>query len=153
MYMPPDNNTHKPAITRKGNIVHFSHPFFMNYHKHAQVPMKAVLKNILADMLPEPVIKVENMPSFARVTVTEQANRRMIYLMSYVPEKRGEKIEMIEEAMPVIDAKIAVRFDGLNPKRVYLAPEGEKLTFTVKDNYVSTAIPVFKGYAVIVFEI
>lgn len=152
MYMPPDKNTHKPAITRKGNIVHFSHPLCLNYYKHAQVPMKAVLKNIFADMLPEPVIKVENMPSFARVTVTEQTKRRMIYLMSYVPEKRGDKIEMIEEPVVLREIKLSLRTDGRKYKSAYLAPDMGKLDFTVDGNYVKVKIHEVTGYSVVVLE-
>ena len=152
LYLPPDKKTGKPAITRKGNVVHFSHPFCINYHKHAQVPMKALFGNILAELLPAPIVKVTNMPSFARVTVSSQPGRTMVYLMSYVPEKRGDKIEMIEEAIAIHGAKLAVRLDGARPKKVYLAPEGKELSFAVKENYICVDLPVFKGYAVVVFE-
>ena len=152
MYTPPDKNTHKPAITRKGNIVHFSHPFCTNYYKHAQVPMKTVFNNILADMLPEPVIRVEKIPSFARVTVTEQAKRRIIYLMSYVPEKRGDKIEMIEEPAELRDITISLRVDGRKYKSVYLAPDRKILDFLIEENYVKVKVHELKGYSVVVFE-
>jgi hypothetical protein len=59
---------------------------------------------------------------------------------------------MIEEPIPVINAKIALRLDGAPPVKVYLAPAGNALPFTVKDNYICVDVPVFKGYALIVFE-
>ena len=152
LYLPPDKKTGKPAITRKGNVVHFSHPFCINYHKHAQVPMKALFGNILAELLPAPIVKVTNMPSFARVTVSSKPDRTMVYLMSYVPEKRGDKIEMIEEAIAIHGAKLALRLDGARPKKVYLAPEGTELSFTIKNNYICVDVPAFSGYAVVVFE-
>lgn len=152
MYLPPDTNTHKPAITRKGNIVHFSHPFCVSYHKHAQVPMKSLLNNLIADMLPEPVVRLDNMPSFARATVTEQSKRRMIYLMSYVPEKRGDKTEMIEEPVELRDVTVSLRADGRKYKSAYFAPGGEKLDFTTNGNYVKVKIRELKGYSVVVLE-
>jgi hypothetical protein len=152
LYLPPDKKTGKPAITRKGNVVHFSHSFCINYYKHAQVPMKALFGNILAELLPAPIVKVTNMPSFARVTVSSQPGRTMVYLMSYVPEKRGDKIEMIEEAIAIHGAKLAVRLDGARPRKVYLAPEGKELSFIIKNNYTCVDVPAFSGYALIVFE-
>ena len=114
--------------------------------------MKALFGNILAELLPAPIVKVTDMPSFARVTVSSQPGRTLVYLMSYVPEKRGDKIEMIEEAIAIHDAKLAVRLDGARPKKVYLAPEGKELSFTIKNNYICVDVPAFSGYALIVFE-
>jgi hypothetical protein len=69
-----------------------------------------------------------------------------------VPELRGEKTEMIEEPVPVVDSKIALRLDGPPPKEIYLAPTGKALPFEVREGYVHLDIPVFNGYAMVVFE-
>ena len=153
LYLPPDQNTGKPALCRNKNVVHFSHPVFMTYHNHAQPQMKYLLHNIISSMLDTPVVKVENLPSFARVTVTEQAGRRMVYIMSYVPEKRGEKIEMIEEPVKLNGVSVSLRCDGKNWKSVYLAPDRKTLEFSVENGYLKTAeFSVDNGYTVIVFE-
>jgi hypothetical protein len=153
MYMPPDKETGKPAITKNGNIVHFSHPLAKTYHKHAQVPMKNLLNNLIGNMMATPLIKVENLPSFARVTITEQPGRRMVYIMSYVPEKRGEKIEMIEEPICLNNVKISLRHDGKKYNSVYMAPDKEKIGFEIEGDYISSnRFSVNNGYAVIVFE-
>lgn len=153
MYMPPDKGTGKAAVTRNGNIVHFSHPLASAYYKHAQVPMKNLTNNIIGKMLETPLLKFENLPSFARVTETEQAGRRMVYIMSYVPEKRGEMVEMIEEPIRLDGVKISLRHDGKKYKSVYFAPSKEKLNFETNGDYVKTdSFSVENGYAVIVFE-
>ncbi len=154
LYTPPDKNTGKPAITRNGNIVHFSHPLFLGYYKTAQVPMRTLLDNVLKIMLPNPVVKTEGLPSFARVTVTKQdkQKRRMVHVLCYVPEHRGEKIEMIEEPIEVRDVRIMLRTDNRKPKKVYLAPDKKELQFTVEDPYITVTVPKIKGHALIVFE-
>jgi hypothetical protein len=154
LYMPPDKNTGKPAITRNGNIVHFSHPLFLGYYKTAQVPMRTLLDNVLKMMLPNPVVKTERLPSFARVTVTKQdkRKRRMVHVLCYVPEHRGEKIEMIEEPIEVRDVRIMLRTDNRKPEKVYLAPDKKELPFTVEDQYITVTVPRIKGHALIVFE-
>ena len=114
--------------------------------------MKCIVREVLSRLLPESILKTENLPSFGRATVTRQPGRRMVHLLAYVPEMRGKHVEMIEEPCTVSDARIALRLDGEPPAKVYLAPEGKALPFTVKDNYLCVDVPVFKGYALIVFE-
>ena len=75
----------------------------------------------------------------------------MVHLINYVPELRG-KSEIVEEPLYAVDVKIEIRHDGVLPEKVYLAPEGKELTFAIKDNYIYVDVPVFNGYALIVFE-
>ena len=107
---------------------------------------------MLDHFLPNPLLKSENLPSFARAFVTTQPNRRMVHLLAYVPELRGEKTEMIEEPVAVVDSKIALRLDGAPPKNVMLAPTGKALPFEVKEGYIHVELPLFKGYALLIFE-
>jgi hypothetical protein len=153
MYLPPNKKTGKAALCRNKNIAHFSHPLFLNYNKHAQPQLKTLFKNLIGDMLEEPVVKIDNLPSFGRATVTEQTGRRMVYIMSYVPEKRGEKTEMIEEPIKLNGVKISLRCDDRKVKSVYMAPDKKPLEFEEKDGRLETGpFSIDNGYAVIVFE-
>jgi len=76
----------------------------------------------------------------------------MVHILCYVPERRGPVIEMIEEPIEVRQVTIALRADERQIQRVYLAPNGEPLDFTLAEGYVQTTIPAVKGYAMIVFE-
>ncbi len=151
-YNPPDKVTNIPALTICKNVAHFSHRIFSGYNLQASVELRRLFASVLEKFLPDPLLKTENLPSFARAFAAEQPGRRIVHILSYVPELRGEKTEMIEEPIPVINAKIALRLDGAPPVKVYLAPAGNALPFTVKDNYICVDVPVFKGYALIVFE-
>ncbi|MBI4023842.1 MAG: hypothetical protein HY360_02610 [Verrucomicrobia bacterium] len=151
-YNPPDKVTDKPALTLCGKVAHFSHRIFTGYNRQAPVELRQVFANVLNHFLPAPLLKTENLPSFARAFVTAQPGRRIVHLLSYVPELRGEKTEMIEEPVAVVDSKIALRLDGSPPTKVYLAPENKALPFEVKEGYARLDVPVFKGYAMVVFE-
>jgi hypothetical protein len=76
----------------------------------------------------------------------------MLWLMSYVPERRGSSVDMIEEPIELRDVSVALRADGADVKSVYLAPGKEPLAFELKDGYVHATVPVVNGYAVVVFE-
>jgi hypothetical protein len=114
--------------------------------------MKRLVGNVVDSMLSKPLLKTKGLPSFARVTVTSQPGRRMVYVMAYVPEKRGEKIEMIEEPIEVHNFEIALRIDAGKINSVYMAPDKTPLNFSMENGYAKVTVPSVNGYAVIVFD-
>ena len=76
----------------------------------------------------------------------------MVHLLSYVPEMRGSKTQIIEEPVELHNVKISLRIDGRTPKKVYLAPERKTLPFKKSDGYINVTIPVSNGYSLLVFE-
>ena len=116
------------------------------------IPVRQILANLLKRLLPEPLLKAPDAPSFARLTVTSQPGRRMIHYLAYMPESRGAGVNMIEEPLTVLDQHVMLRQDGQDVKNVYLAPSGEKLPFAVKNGYIEINIPKIIGYALIVVE-
>ena len=150
-YNPPDKVTDKPALTINGKVAHFSHRIFSGYADQSAVELRTVFANVLDKFLPDPLIKYENLPSFARVFVSEQPGRRMVHVLSYIPELRG-KAQMIEDPIELHNVKISLRNNGKTPTKVYLAPERELLPFILSNGYIQVTIPVTKGYSLVVFE-
>jgi hypothetical protein len=151
-YTPPDAVTEKPALTVNGKVAHFSHRIFTGYSRQAPVELRTIFSNVLNDFLPDPVFKAENLPSFARVFVTEQPGRRMVHILSYLPEMRGTRTQMIEEPVELHNVRISLRNEGQSPRKVYLAPGKKSLTFRVSYGYVNVTIPECNGYSLVVFE-
>jgi len=150
-YTPPDRVTDLPALTINGNVAHFSHRIFSGYGDKASVELKKVFSNVLDSYLPDPVFKSDNLPSFARAFVTEQPGRRMVHLLSYVPEMRGNT-QMIEEPVKLIDVEISLRIDGEILNKVYIAPSRKPLPYKVENGYINVTVPECNGYSLIVFE-
>jgi hypothetical protein len=152
VYLPPDKPTGRPAVAQRDRVGHLSHPLFGSYLLDAQVPVKQLVANLLARIMPAPLVKAPALPSFARANVTAQPGRRMLHLMCYVPERRGRTVDMIEEPIELRDVPVSLRADGREVKSVYLAPDRQALPFEVRDGYVHAVVPVVKGYAMVVFE-
>ncbi|NLN30319.1 MAG: hypothetical protein GX158_03620, partial [Bacteroidales bacterium] len=150
-YTPPDKVTDLPALTVNGNVAHFSHRIFSGYADKASVELKRVFSNVLESYLPDPVFKSGDLPSFARAFVTEQQGRRMVHLLSYVPEMRGQT-QMIEEPIKLNNIKISLRVDGKTPEKVYSAPDKKSISFKIENGYINITIPECNGYSLIVFE-
>jgi hypothetical protein len=152
LYLPPDALTDRPFVTRRGGVVHVTHPLFGAYHQFAPVPLRQLVANLLALLEPRPLLKTANLPSFARAMVSAQRDRRMVWVTGYVPERRGPAIDMIEEPIEIRDVGIELALRGRGVRRVYLAPGGEPLPFVERDGYAAVTLPSMRGWAVLVFE-
>lgn len=152
-YLPPDTLTEQPAVTLSKQVAYVANPIFTTYYKYAPIPMRQLAANLISLLLPRPLVRTPGAPSFARVTVTSQPNRRMVHFLAYQPEQRLETCKMIEEPLIVLDQTIQLREDDRPVKQAYLAPSGKKLDVTRSgDGYFTVTIPKIEGYALIVFE-
>lgn len=150
-YNPPDQEVNSPLLTICGEVAHFSHAIFTGYYKSAVTHLRDLFAAVLERLLPEPILRVENTPSFVRAFVTEQPGRKIVHLLSYVPELRGN-IQIIEEAVKLTDVKISLRMDKEKISRVYLAPGNQELSFSFEDNYIKILLSEVNGYAMIIFD-
>ncbi len=150
-YNPPDKVTEKPALTINGQVAHFSHRIFSGYYDKASVELRTVFSNVLDRFLAKSLVKTKNLPSFSRVFVTEQPKRRMVHLLSYLPEMRGNT-QMIEEPIELDNITLSLRHDDRNFKNIYLAPEKVRLSYTLEGDYVHINVPKSKGYSLLVIE-
>lgn len=151
-YTPPDKDTGRPAVTVHGRVAHVSHPVFRTYFNSGALPMRQIVANLLARLLPEPLVRAPGAPAFTRITVTSQPGRRMVYVLAYLPEARGAGINMIEEPLELHEVTVSLRLDGRVPKRAYLAPTGDAVPCRVQGSYATVTLPQVRGWAVVVFE-
>ena len=150
-YVPPHFKSELPFLIRNENVIYLAASIFDGYREKAPRQHRDLVSNILAFLCPNPKIKVENMPSFARAFVQFQKGCTLVHLLSYCPEKRGDAIA-VEDRPEVCNAEISLRMDGKPFKRVYLAPGGNELPMLCKDSYCQVTLPYFAGYALLVFE-
>ena len=152
-YTPPDKDTGMPALTFNGKVAHFSHKIFGGYYDRGAIELRSIFDYAVKRLLPNPVIKTENLPKFARAIMTRQVSKKrtMVHILAYVPELRGET-EIIEDAVTLLNVKIYVHTGNKPVRKVYLAPENKELMIEKEGEYISVNIPEFTGYALVVFE-
>lgn len=154
LYVPEEKLTGRSVIVRfaDGHIVHCAFPWGLSYYTHAVPAYRTLLRNLLKQMLTEPVLEVENLPSFASATVTTQGDARsMIHLLNYVPQKRGSK-EIIEEPVTSLSVKLRYRIGSRVARSVYTAPRRQPLACEVNGNYLEFCLEKLCGYQLIVVE-
>ena len=140
-----------PAAIQRGQIIYFAHPIFSMYKRHGARVYKRMVLNSLARLLPEKLIQTDA-PTTAHITLTRQPSGRTIaHLLHYIPERRYEGIDTIEEVIPLYNVQLAVRLQQA-PTNAYLAPSQEPLQVDYAGGYASVTVPKVDGHAMVVFE-
>lgn len=151
---PPEKKSVYPAVTKKGNVIYISYPIFRAYILHGNLVYKKLVKNCIDLLLDKPMVLSE-LPSTARVTINLQEidnkSRIVVHILHYIPERRCKSIDVIEDVIPLYNAKLKVRLERV-PSRCYLAPEMKDLEFVYNNGYVEFNVPEVNGYQIVVLE-
>ena len=150
VYLPPDQPTGTAAMTHCGKVAHIAFSVFRDFAEEANPAHQELVGLALSKLNDQPLVKVANAPSFARVTLTAQQDRLMVHVLSYVPEQRGRSIDVIEE--PIILRDVGVSVLCPSAKRVYLAPQNEDIPWQSEDVRIEFEIPQVHGYQLVVIE-
>ena len=152
--MDPSQPADYPAATinAAGNVIYFAHPILQGYRKRAARWYKQMFLAALQRFLPDPLVVCQG-PTSLQATVLQQTRpeRTIVHLLHYIPERRGLEFDTIEEAIPLHDLAFSFKCSQ-QPKRVYLAPSEEALTFEYEGGYVRVVVPEVRGHQMIVAE-
>jgi hypothetical protein len=84
------------------------------------------------------------------VALNEQAQeqRRVLHLLHYIPERRGEEFDTIEDVIPLYNLAVSVRADK-DVESVKLVPQNQILDFSVNLGRVEFMVPQVNGYQIV----
>lgn len=148
-HAPVEGAADYPGAVRNGRCVYFMHPLFSTYHRLAPFWCKKLVGNALDLVLPEPVVRVDG-PSTLIAAVNEQPDEKRIvlHLLHYVPERRGQEFDTIEEVIPLSNVTVSLRATG-SISAVTLAPQNEPLDFKKTSGRVEFTVPRIEGHKVV----
>lgn len=150
-HSPSSGQVGSPAITQRGRVIYFSHPIFAQYDHNAPRWCKQLLLNALAILLPDPLLW-HNGPSTLLTTMqTLPDGRRVVHLLHYVPVRRSQTIDIIEDVIPLHDTTLEVRADK-PVTSVYLAPKMTPLEFEQRGGQVRIHVPQIVGHQIVCLE-
>lgn len=135
-----------PGIVKRERLIYFAHPMFRQYHESAPRWCKQLVANALGLLLPTRLVEVEG-PSSLLVTLNHQPEhkRYVLHLLHYLPERRGQAFDTIEDVIPLYDIKLKL---ALNTKleTIKLVPEGQSLDFEYTESRVRCNVPSVYGH-------
>ncbi len=148
-YAPSSGEFVYPSAVRKGRVVYFAHPVFQMYDWEACRWVKRIVRNAVTLLLGETLVRHDG-PSTLIVTLNEQASasRYVMHLQHYIPERRGDAFDTVEDVIPLHDLTLTLR----PPKAVKsaaLVPEGGALELNQNGDAVSFTVPRLEGHQMV----
>lgn len=147
---PPEKVTPYAVATLNGRAAYINFAVFSAFAAHGNFPYRLLVKNIVDLLLPEPLLRVEA-PTGLEATVMRQANRTIVHLLFYTPERRAANLDLVEDIVSLYRVPVSLKLQTA-PARVYLAPEGRAVDFDYSAGRVQVVIPEVRGHAMLVFD-
>jgi hypothetical protein len=149
---PSSGQVGGPAVIKNGRVIYFANPIFSEYYTVAPRWEKQLFLNALGLLLPDPLV-LHNGPTTLQVIVNEQSteSRWIIHLLHYIPERRSQEIDIIEDVIPLYNVKFSIRLPNI--KSVMCVPEQEPLPYQHKDGRVEFVLPQLAGHQMIALEL
>ena len=85
-----------------------AYPIFTAFHNHGNIPFKLLVRNILNLLLPEPLLRIDA-PSSTEATMTRQKGRSIVHILQYAPQRRTQKLDLLEDIVPIFDVPLSVK--------------------------------------------
>jgi hypothetical protein len=148
-HTPSSGEIGYPGIVCAGKVIYFAHPIFRQYHENAPRWCKSFLLNALDILLPEPLVR-HNGPSTLQVTLNEQSaqHRWVLHLLHYIPERRSQTIDVIEDVIPLYQVDVSVR--SLHKvHKVRLVPQQEEIPFIQEKARIKFTVPKVDGHQMV----
>lgn len=148
-HSPSSGKVYGPAVIKSDSSVYFSHKIFTQYNNYGSIWCKKLFANAVDMLLKERILKHDG-PSSLITTVNKQEdkNRYITHLIHYIPERRSQRIDVIEDIIPLYDLKISLNLDK-EIKSVRLVPENIEVDFEIVDNRLNFKVDKINGHQMV----
>lgn len=147
---PGDRLSPYSAAIQNGRVAYIAFPIFGAFAQHGNIPYRQLVENILKRLLPEPLVRVES-PTSTEVTVSRQGRRTILHLLQYCPERRAEKLDIVEDIVPLFDVPVSLKL-AKAPRQIYSAPRQTAIPFRFEGGRAHFRIPEVRGHAMVVLD-
>jgi hypothetical protein len=146
---PSSGRVRSAGVVRRGRAIYMAHPVGLLYTEFAPRWVRQMVLNAVDLLLPEPLLRHDG-PKAMETAINEQAaeRRRVVHLLYYVPERRANRLEIVEDVVPLRDVTVSLREDA-PVASVRLAPEGTPLPFERGNGRVRFTVPVVRGHQMV----
>ena len=153
---PVDKKTNEPVVIMRGRVAYIANPFFSSYASDGYGVYKQIVAELIRGLLPNPVLRAENLPSTAQATVMEQhvdgGRRFIVHLLHYPLTRRAPNLDIIEEAGFLKDIHLQLR-SAQSPRAVRTVTDGAHLPFRYGNGYTRFTVPFVQGHEAMMIEL
>lgn len=148
-HAPSSGKVYAPAIIKGENSIYFAHKIFSQYQSYGSVWCKKLFINAVNLLLDKTLVKHDG-PSSIISTLNEQENknRYILHLLHYIAERRCERIDVIEDVIPLYNLNITMELEK-EPKVIKLVPQNEVIDFNIIDGKFKFNVSKVDGHQMI----
>ena len=147
-YMPPEKATGHSMAAVNGKVAHIAFNVFDAYHQYAYKAHKNLVKKCLDAIGFVPTVETD-LPSTARVTLTESAENVLVHAKTTFAEMRGKALCIEDHVKYPAGATVKVR--GQFTDAVIL-PGGQKANASFDADGVTLSLPQIDGYVCVALK-
>ncbi|MGF1633760.1 MAG: beta-galactosidase trimerization domain-containing protein [Phycisphaerae bacterium] len=138
-----------PAAVRNGGVIYFAHPLFTQYFDNAPAWCKAFVADAIDTLLETRLLR-HNGPTGLIAALNHQpaSARHVLHLLFYIPERRGQAFDVIEDVIPLHDITVSLATPA-NAKSVRLVPDMQDVPFETRDGRLVIRVPKIMGHAML----
>lgn len=145
-YTPPKEVTEYSSAILGENSAHISFDIFTNYGIYFLMAQKELVRQIIDELLPDPIIKSKDLPTTARVSLAKKQNYDILHVKVTYPEHRNFRA-IIEEHNILEEGKEL--FVKGNYCKAQVVPYNKTLKVCYEDGYTKIILPRIVGYDMI----
>lgn len=149
-HTPSSGRRGYPAVTRKGEVIYFAHPVFGIYYRYGARWCKSIVSDAIEMLLDKKLISHSG-PSTLVTTINRQLekSRDVVHLLHYIPEKRSQKLEIVEDVIPLYNIDFRVLVGDKKIKNIEKVPAQKSVTYQRKDDCVYFTVDEIRGHEMI----
>lgn len=142
-----------PGMVETKQSIYIAWNVFEDYATKGSLVLKEMVLYALARLLGEKQSIVTSLPAQGVTTIQHQAGeKRYVHHLLYAsPVKRGERVEIIEDIVPLYEVKVEVRLP-VEVAHVYLAPQMEAVPFEKTAHGISYIVPKLDCHQMVVLD-
>ena len=147
-YTPPEKATEYVSAALCENVAHISFPIFSAYAEHFLAAHRRLVGMLLERLIERPLLKCDDLPTTARVTVTDTEQYRLLHVRVDYPEIKNGKGVIEEHIIQKAGRHVCVQGEY---SRVFEADSGKEVKMRLLDGYTEIELPEICGYKLLVF--
>ena len=140
LHTPNSGEKYGDAVVMTENTAYFAHKVFLEYYTHGNIYTKEIVRAAIEDLIGNDKTIYTNLAAQGVITLTENGDSQIVHTLYASPGRRGEKIEIIEDIIPIYNIDVSVKSDKA-PKSVTLVPENQTVDFEYKDGRINFTVP------------
>lgn len=148
-YTPPKEVTEFSSAILGENSAHVSFDVFTDYGIYFLSAQKELVRQLIEELLPNPVVKTSDLPTTARITIAKKNEYDLLHIKVTYPEHRNFRAIIEEHNVSEQGKTVFVKGKYVAAQVV---PNGEILKLTYENGYTGITLPRIVGYAMIMLK-